>query len=167
MNKEKYLKELEKRLLFLNPEDKQAEIFRVSNDFDSDKVVNDLSIEVNDIYKKYNIDYEKKLKNANKKYVVFLNSIGASFEKFINHIKKNNTKENINVFMSILVLVLITSILKLPFIGIETLVFSIFKTALPTIFYNVFNIIIELLYIIFAIYFFINVFKKLFKDILK
>ena len=51
MNKEKYLKELEKRLTDLTDEQKQEEIFRVSNELDSGKIINDLSTEISEIYK--------------------------------------------------------------------------------------------------------------------
>ena len=56
MNKEKYLKELEKRLVYLTPEQKSTEIFRLSNELDNNEIVKDLSQEVEEIYKKYKIN---------------------------------------------------------------------------------------------------------------
>ena len=46
MNKEKYLKELEKRLVYLTPEQKSTEIFRLSNELDNKYYIRNLKTDI-------------------------------------------------------------------------------------------------------------------------
>lgn len=151
MNKEKYLKELEKRLIYLTDEQKQQEIFRVSNELDSGQVIKDLSNEVNEIYIKYNIDEEKMNKKKKK-----------DNDTFSQMIKNNSYKENLIVFRDILIILGIIIILKIPFIGVETGIFSIFQTKISDSTYTAIHYIINIIYYIFAILLFIKIFKKRF-----
>ncbi|MBE6160916.1 MAG: hypothetical protein E7158_01670 [Firmicutes bacterium] len=162
MNKEKYLKELEKRLQYLKDEEKQQEIFRVSNELDSGKVMNDLSIEVNEIYSKYNINIDKIEKKESKK-----NKSNKYLSKFIEYCKKNSLKQNAIVVRDIIILLLIVSLLKIPFIAVDTSLFSVFGNSISDKLYTIIHYIIEILYIIFAISLFTKMFKKRFDKELK
>ena len=113
MNKEKYLKELEKRLDLLTEEQKQDEIFRISNELDNSKVVNDISKEVEEIYKKYKIDINKKIKKSSNKYLIFLDNLSTKIAKFVNAMKKNGLKENLIIVRDVIILFLIVSIFKI------------------------------------------------------
>ena len=93
MNKEKYLKELEKRLVYLTPEQKSTEIFRLSNELDNNEIVKDLSQEVEEIYKKYKINPSKKEKNENNKFLKFLDKIGNYFQNFYKSFINYSTKD--------------------------------------------------------------------------
>ena len=157
MNKEKYLKELEKRLEYLNDEQKQQEIFRVSNELDSGNVMNDLSNEVDSIYKKYNINVKRQEKINN-------NSILTKFDNFKNKIKNNTWKENLTILKDFIVIILIVSIVKIPFIGVETLLFSIFENKISDKTYTIINYGLEGIYVVLAIMLFIKLFKDKFKE---
>ena len=160
MDKEKYLKELEKRLEYLTAEQKQQEIFRVSNELDSGKVMNDLSNEVNQIYEKYKINPAKKKK-------VQENAFLSAFSNLIDHMGKNNWKDNLTIIKDIIVIIIIVSLLKIPFIGLENLLFYIGGSNLTDKMYTVFNFFIEVIYYIFALYMLIRLFRRRFKKEMK
>lgn len=164
MNKEKYLKELEKRLEYLTPEQKQEEIFRISNELDNGKVINDISLEVKDIYAKYKIDTNKEIKKSNNKLIMKMDVFSNKIKIFIVNVKKKTPKEKVVVLRDILIITLIISILKIPFIAVETVLFSIFGNIFNDAIFNVIHFIIEMLYIIFAIFTFIKMFNKRFKE---
>lgn len=163
MNKEKYLKELEKRLKFLSDAEKQEEIFRVSNLLDNEEIVKDIHAEVQDIYKKYKIDEEKERKKEKNKMIHLLNEFSQKCSRFTQTMKKNDYKKNLVIIRDILLILLITFILKIPFIGVETLLFSLFGQILSDFVFTIFHILIEILYLLFAIYFFLHIFSKRFK----
>ena len=164
MNKEKYLKELEKRLDMLSDEQKQEEIFRVSNEIDSGKVMNDLSIEVDAIYKKYKIKKSSKKKNTNTKeyegVIKYLNN-------FVNSVKQNDYKANLIVIRDIIIILILVSIFKIPFIALETFTFSVFQNMIADKFYTIIHYIIEIIYIVFAVFTFLRIFSKRFKKEMK
>lgn len=164
MNKDKYLKELEKRLNFLTSEQKQQEIFRISNELDSGKVMNDLSVEIKEIYDRYKVNIDKEIKKSNNKFLSTLNKFSKNIEIFIKNIKKKTIKENLIVLRDIILIMLLVSVLKIPFIGIETILFSLFGEILSYNIFNIINFVIEIIYIIFAIFTFIRMFKKRFKE---
>ena len=160
MDKEKYLSEIEKKLKYLNNEQKQEEIFRISNELDSGKKMPDIDEEVDSIYKKYKI-------NPNKKEKIEKNSLVQAFKNLFEVMKKNNWKDNLTIIKDIIVILLIVSLLKIPFIGIENLFFSIFREQLIDKAITVFNICMEVSYVIFAIFMLIRLFRRRFKEEMK
>lgn len=143
---------------YLTNEQKQEEIFRISNELDSGKFMNDLSNEVEAIYRKYNIDVEHQKKKVEKIYNSKLNNIS-----LISKMKENSFKNNVIIIRDLLIIIIIVSVLKIPFIGVETLLFSIFKDTINDNIYTIIYYIIEFFYIIFAVFLFIRMFKKRFK----
>ena len=156
MNKEKYLKEIEKRLDRLSPQQKQTEVFRISNDLDNGKVMNDISVEVENIYKKYKIKKNAKKRNLENERFPHLVS-------FADSIKENDYKQNIVVVRDIIIMILIVSFLKIPFIALYEFVFGIFQNMIADKYYVILNVMINVIYIIFAVYLFIVLFKRRFK----
>ena len=163
MDKQKYLNELEKRLTYLNEEQKQQEIFRVSNELDNGSVMNDLSVEVDNIYKKYNINVEKKINHENNEFFKKIDSVSNKLKNIFKKMKKNNWKDNATIIRDFIIIILIVSVLKIPFEGVEILLFKIFGTAINDKIYTIINFFIELIYLIFAIYMFVRIFKRRFK----
>lgn len=151
MKKDKYLKEIEKRLDFLTEEDKQTEIFRINNSLEAGEVLNDISVEVENIRSKYK--YRTRVK-------VF--KFSDKVEQFIKKIKKNSFKENIIIVRDIILLILFISFLKIPFITVETLLLNFVIELVPVSAIDLVNIAIELIYVVFAIFLFIKIFKKRF-----
>ena len=160
MDKEKYLSEIEAKLKYLNNEQKQEEIFRISNELDSGKKLPDVDTEVDSIYKKYKI-------NPNRRAKIEKNSLAQAFKNLFEVMKKNNWKDNLTIIKDIVVIIIIVSILKIPFIGIENLFFSVFGDQLIDKAITVFNICMEVAYVIFAIFMLIRLFRRRFKEEMK
>ena len=167
MNKEKYLKELEKRLVYLTPEQKSTEIFRISNELDNNEIVKDLSQEVEEIYKKYKINLFKKEKNENNKFLKLLDKIGNYFQNFYKSFINYSTKDKALVIRDLIIIFLLISLFKIPFLVLENIIFSFFNNILSLKIVNLLNNVVEFLYIIFAIITFIKLFKRRFKKELK
>lgn len=167
MNKEKYLKELEKRLVYLTPEQKSTEIFRISNELDNNEIVKDLSQEVEEIYKKYKINLFKKEKNENNKFLKCLDKIGNYFQNFYKFFINYSTKDKALVIRDLIIIFLLISLFKIPFLVLENIIFSFFNNILSLKIVNLLNNVVEFLYIIFAIITFIKLFKRRFKKELK
>ena len=130
MNKEKYLKELEKRLVYLTPEQKSTEIFRISNELDNNEIVKDLSQEVEEIYKKYKINLFKKEKNENNKFLKLLDKIGNYFQNFYKSFINYSTKDKALVIRDLIIIFLLISLFKIPFLVLENIIFSFFNNIL-------------------------------------
>ena len=167
MNKEKYLKELEKRLVYLTPEQKSTEIFRISNELDNNEIVKDLSQEVEEIYKKYKINLLKKEKNENNKFLKLLDKIGNYFQNFYKSFINYSTKDKALVVRDLIIIFLLISLFKIPFLVLENIIFSFFNNILSLKIVNLLNNVVEFLYITFAIITFIKLFKRRFKKELK
>ncbi len=167
MNKEKYLKELEKRLVYLTPEQKSTEIFRISNELDNNEIVKDLSQEVEEIYKKYKINLFKKEKNENNKFLKLLDKIGNYFQNFYKSFINYSTKDKALVIRDLIIIFLLISLFKIPFLVLENIIFSFFNNILSLKIVNLLNNVVEFLYITFAIITFIKLFKRRFKKELK
>lgn len=167
MNKEKYLKELEKRLVYLTPEQKSTEIFRISNELDNNEIVKDLSQEVEEIYQKYKINLSKKEKNENNKFLKFLDKIGNYFQNFYKSFINYSAKDKALVIRDLIIIFLLISLFKIPFLVLENIIFSFFNNILSLKIVNLLNNVVEFLYIIFAIITFIKLFKRRFKKELK
>ena len=167
MNKEKYLKELEKRLVYLTPEQKSTEIFRISNEVDNNEIVKDLSQEVEEIYKKYKINLLKKEKNENNKFLKLLDKIGNYFQNFYKSFINYSTKDKALVIRDLIIIFLLISLFKIPFLVLENIIFSFFNNILSLKIVNLLNNVVEFLYISFAIITFIKLFKRRFKKELK
>ena len=167
MNKEKYLKELEKRLIYLTPEQKSTEIFRVSNELDNNEIVKDLSQEVEEIYQKYKINPSQKEKNENNKFLIFLDKIGNYFQNFYKSFINYSAKDKALVIRDLIIIFLLISLFKIPFLVLENVIFSFFNNILSLKIVNLLNNVVEFLYILFAIIVFIKLFKRRFKKELK
>jgi len=167
MNKEKYLKELEKRLVYLTPEQKSTEIFRISNELDNNEIVKDLSQEVEEIYKKYKINLLKKEKNENNKFLKLLDKIGNYFQNFYKSFINYSTKDKALVIRDLIIIFFLISLFKIPFLVLENIIFSFFNNILSLKIVNLLNNVVEFLYITFAIITFIKLFKRRFKKELK
>ena len=157
MDKEKYLKELEKRLDFLDEEQKQTEIFRISNAFDNQDKVQDLSTELDQIKEKYAKNYKQNQRAES------LDAISNGLGQFYKNIKKNGFQKNLVIARDLILILLLVCVLKIPFLGLEALIFSALGNIISSTIYNIIYTIIELSYILFAVFIFIKLFKRRFK----
>ena len=160
MNKDKYLKEIEKRLEFLTDEQKQTEIFRLNNELDSDNYVNDISNEVEEIYKKYGIDSKKEqIKKERKEN---LKGLPKYLNNFFEYFKNSSKTMKFTIVRDIIAIIFVALIIKIPFIAIQTALFSIFGTSISDLMYTIIEYILNVIYAVLAILYIITRFKKRF-----
>ena len=123
---------------------------------------------INDIAKKilekHGINSQKVLTKSNfvtEKFAEIFDVI----QRVINAMSKNKAKENIKIIIDILILLLLISLIKIPFILIQNLGDSILLYLENPLIVEIWALIVDLLYILVAIITFVNIFTKWFKNI--
>lgn len=159
MNKEDFLKELEKELSFLEKEKVIKEINVYDNKFKKSKksdeeVIKSLG-EIDDIVKNIKIKYEKKSSSWVKSCIDTLQDLIIIF-------KKSDNKKRGKLIVDILFLLVITCVLKVPFIFIrnlgDNLLGIVFDSNIKIL--GIWGIIIELGYLFVALSFFMKTLQK-------
>lgn len=149
MNKETFFKELKKHLKYLTIDALNEEL----KNYDNLSTYNDLDPieEANKIYKKRGIN--KTISNK----IRFLDSISILIEQFRSKDKKRIT----NVLLFFVYLFFLLILIKIPFIYVRDMIANIFNNIfINDNIYNIFALIIELLYAITTIIVFIKLIKN-------
>jgi hypothetical protein len=169
MKRHEFIKKLRKRLSFLKKEDLESEVLYYINEIDKSKLEDTIVIKsfgsiddiVENICKKYKIDYkevtEKNLLGKIKYFYKELVDLGTI-------LKNSDGKQKLKIVGDLLILILVTCVLKIPFIFIRDLGDKIIEVFLNNSmsFLAIWGLIIEIAYVIFALYFFVNTFQKWF-----
>lgn len=105
------------------------------------------------------------LKNSNQKNNFFAQKAETVFD-VINHVidvmSKNSAKANGKILFDIFILIVLVCIIKIPFILLRDLGESLLAfLAIPFI-VNVWHLIVEIVYIVIAVFVFLNIFKRWF-----
>lgn len=167
MKRDEFLKNLRKRLAFLNKSEREKVILYYINEIDKSKksdeeVIKEFgSIEniVKNVCQDHGIDYKKVAKD----------SIFHSITNFYNDLlevgtifKEGDSKKRKNIVIDLLILIVITCVLKIPFLFVRDL-----GDSLITYLWNsniallaIWGLIMEILYIILALLFFMKTLKK-------
>ena len=173
MNRKEFLKKLRKELSFLTKKELEKEVLYYINQIDSS---NESDIEViksfgsmdkivKEVCKRQGID-EKKVKEEKQNWFVnFYNDlIGLS-----NILKNSNGQKRMKLIVDILLLIVITCVLKVPFIFIrdlgDRLTEALFKSNVTIL--AIWGLVIEFVYVIIALTFFAKTFKKWFTNLEK
>lgn len=151
MNKETFLKELTKKLKYLAPEARKEEIQKYQDltNYDLNPVT-----EANKIYQKRGLNITVKENGS------FLNSISV----MIDTINSKNSKAIKDLILFFLYLIFLIIIIKIPFIYVRDIISSFFQNEK---FYQIWYLIIELLYAITTIITFIKLIKNKAADLEK
>lgn len=172
MSRAKFLKTLRKRLSFLSQSEKEKEILYYINEIDktnkSDEEIIKSFGTMEDIIKKicdkhhidYNIVAKKKCFNGLHEFYDVLLTLGSIF-------KNSDNQKRSKLIIDILFLIIITCIIKIPFIFIRDL-----GDSFISVFWNnsinflaIWGLAIEFFYIIVSLSFFINTLKKWVKNL--
>ena len=122
---------------------------------------------INDLLTHYKINLLKKEKNENNKFLKLLDKIGNYFQNFYKSFINYSTKDKALVIRDLIIIFLLISLFKIPFLVLENIIFSFFNNILSLKIVNLLNNVVEFLYISFAIITFIKLFKRRFKKELK
>lgn len=169
MNRNTFLKSLRKNLSFLEKEELEKEVLYYINKIDSSKESDE------EIIKSFG-SMERIVKEVSKKHGLNYKTIGKKenwFKTFYNDLvdlstilKNSDGKKRTKILLDLLLLVVITCVLKIPFIFVrdlgDRLVEIILNNNITIL--AVWGFVIEILYVIVALSFFIKTFEKWFKS---
>ncbi len=170
MNRDTFLKSLRKHLSFLEKEELEKEILIYINKIDGSKMSDVEVIQsfgkmddiVKDVCKKHGINYKTVKVNDN------------WFKRFYNELvdlstilKNSDGKKRGKILLDVLLLIVITCVLKIPFIFVRDLGDQFVGTVLQNdmTILAIWGLIIEFVYIVVALYFFVHTFEKWFQNL--
>lgn len=165
MNRKQFLHGLRRHLTFLEKSDMEKVILDYINKIDSSNKPDEEIIKnfgsFKDIQKEVAEKYGKDVKTSIKKEMCF-QKFYKNIIKLGTILKKSDSKKRGQLFWDLLLLIIITCVLKIPFLFIRDIgdraIENFFTNNLP--FLAIWGLIVELLYIIGAILFFIKTFDK-------
>lgn len=163
MNKSEFLKELEKEIQFLN----QEEIKKVIASYEKmeEEAIASLELEqvIKDICKQYGMNYD----------IVVSKHFSKFFREFYNDLlslgtmlRNSDRQKRIKIIIDLVLLLVVTCVLKIPFIFVrdlgDNLITSFFNSNLTAL--AIWGLIMEIIYVVVALSFFIKTFQKWFKN---
>lgn len=152
MNKEKFLKELEYQLRYLNKETKQEELKKYENLEEYNLKPEE---EANKIYQNRGLNIKVTKKTP------FLDSVST----IINAIKSKNKKFRTDILLFFIYMFILIILIKIPFIYIRDTISTIFSVLVTNdLLYTIWNLSFELLYALTAILIFIKMIKNKARD---
>ena len=152
MNKEKFLKELNYQLRYLNKETKEEELQNYENLQDYNLKPEEIA---NSIYKKRGLNIKVTKKTS------FLDSVSV----IINAARKKEKKRILDIILFFIYVFILIILIKIPFIYIRDTISSIFSVLINNdLLYTIWNLAFELLYALTAILIFIKFIKNKAKD---
>lgn len=169
MNRKQFIKKLRRNLKFLDKKNLEEEIYVFTKQLNKSKKSEEETIKsfgsIKDIVKEIcnnrNLDYNKVSKYH------FFKGYYNDFVDLINIFKNNNGKTRFKIITDLLLLIVVTCILKIPFIFIRDMgdksIDIFFKNDVKLL--TVWGVLIEIIYIIVALSFFLKTFKKWFRNI--
>ncbi len=175
MNRTTYLQSLKNGLAIFEESYQQQKVLeideKISSLISSGKSLEEallelgeVSILIQKIYQENHVSYEQ----VKQKKSFLFNSYEQLF-KTIRHVidvmSKNSSKANAKILIDIFILLLLTCIIKIPFILVRDLGNSIFDFFASPLLLNIWHLILELIYLVVAVTFFLNVFKKWFQHL--
>jgi len=169
MNRNTFLKRLRKHLNFLEKEELEQEVLFYINKIDSSKETDEEVIKsfgsmdsiVKEVAKKHGVNY-KNVAKKEKWYKRFYNAL----LDLSTILKNSDGKKRTKILLDLLLLVVITCILKIPFIFVRDLGDRVVETILNSniTILAIWGLIIEIIYVVVALSFFIKTFLKWFSN---
>lgn len=170
MNRKEFLKKLRNRLSFLKKDVLEKEVLYYINKIDSSKLSDTEVISsfgsLDDIVKEVSKKYGINVESTSKKefwFVRFYNNLIA----LSTILKNSDGKKRGKILLDIFLLIVITCVLKIPFIFVRDLGDRLTETVFDSnmMILAMWGLVIEVIYVIVALSFFIRTFEKWFKNI--
>lgn len=170
MNRKRFLRGLRKHLSFLEREELESVVLEYINRIDCSKKKDEEIIATFGSFKDIQREVAEKYSKDSKKVLKKENGIQDFYKNLKNFgkiIKNSEGKKKGKIFFDLLLLILITCILKIPFLFLRDIGDRYIATFLDNNlhFLASWGLIIEIIYIIVAISFFIRTFQKWFKNL--
>ncbi len=174
MNIKNYIEEIRNRISILDLESQEKELNEIEKKINEELAIGlteeqilknyPVDNQVLTILKKHGINTDFIGQNKTKTKDKF-NQLFNMFYKLLDIMAKNDFKANIKIIGDLLILVVLICLLDIPFILIRNLGDSLIQYINVPYMYNIWGIIINILYIIVAILIFLNIFPKWFKNL--
>lgn len=173
MNRKEFLKKLRKELSFLTKKELENEVLYYINQIDSSKESDMEVIKsfgsmddiIKEVCKRHNLSEKKIRENKQNWFINFYNEL----VDLSTILKNSNGKKRTKIILDILLLIVITCVLKIPFIFIRDLGDRLVEALLNSnvTILAIWGLVIEFVYVIIALTFFIKTFKKWFTNLEK
>lgn len=174
MNKNEFLQQLKNQLILFEETYAQEKVLfydnQISNQIQSGmseaeaiKSCGTIDAIVESIFKENHLKYSKQKKRSflSLKYEEFFKVVN----KVVDTMAKNSMKANMKILFDILVLILLTCVIKIPFILVRDLGENLLMFLDNSFVVNIWQLFVEVIYLVVAVTFFLNVFKKWFKNL--
>ena len=153
---DKFLEEVKNNLKGLSEKDIEKEINNLKASLKEDSNLDPKTL-ADSILLKYN-----KKENYFKRKI---NDLVSTFNHLVDIMGKNDFQANLKIVGDILILLIFVSLCKIPFIVVRNVGDSLLKTINIPIVYNIWALLVELVYLVIAIMILVNVFPKWFKKL--
>ena len=153
---DKFLEEVKNNLKGLSEKDIEKEINNLKASLKEDNNLDSKTL-ADSILLKYN-----KKENYFKRKI---NDLVSTFNHLVDIMGKNDFQANLKIVGDILILLIFVSLCKIPFIVVRNVGDSLLKTINIPIVYNIWALLVELVYLVIAIMIWVNVFPKWFKKL--
>lgn len=167
MKRAEFLKELRKRLSFLNKEELEKEVLYYINEIDKSKKTDEEVIKsfgsINDIVKKVCLSHGIEYKSVSRKgFMNWFKQFYDGIQDFASIFKNSDGKKKLKLLGDLLFLIIITCVLKIPFIFVRNLGDNMIETFFSSnlTFLALWGLFVEILYVIIALSFFIKTLNK-------
>lgn len=174
MNRNKYLQTLKDGLYLFDEAYQQRKILEVDGQINlfiqTGKTEEEATAEIGDveefiqkIYVENHVDVTKLQEKVKKESL--LDQIFDSIGHMIDVMSKNSAKANGKIVFDLLLLILLTSLLKIPFLVVRDFGNGLLDVFSSPLVINIWYFVIEILYWILAVFFFLRIFQKWFSKL--
>ena len=173
MNKDEFLKELDQKIDVLEKDEREKIIKkyktqitkRLNKGENEEEVIAsyDIDKEVSSILDEHGVSDNKTTKSSSKG---FFGDLIDTVEGLVDSVSKKSAKEIFFMLLEIVLIILLVALFKIPFEFIKEILISLFSAlggTLANTFMYITNLIVEIVYFVFAVIVFIVIFKKRFE----
>ena len=175
MNQEEFIKKLKDKLDILTPEALEEEIKIYESDIEAKKTQNLAEEDIirsfgslegieKRILRKHGINPEKVMKKESFIYKKF-EELFQVIHRVVDIMSKNDFKENVKIIFDLLILIIFICLIKIPFILVQNSGDSLLSYIDIPYISDIWGLIVDLIYIIIAVFIFVNIFTKWFKNL--
>ncbi len=171
MNRKEFLKSLRKHLSFLSKTDLEKEVLYYINKIDSSKLSDVEVIKsfgtmedvLNDVCKRHGLNY----KEIQKEEQIWFKKFYTNLVDLSTILKNSDGKNRTRILLDILLLIVITCVLKIPFIFVRDMGDRVVEALLDSniTILAIWGLVIEIFYVVVALSYFIKTFDKWFKNL--
>lgn len=173
MNRATFIKELRHNLKFLKKEELEKEVLYYINKIDESKISDEEVIQsfgkmeniVKEVCERHGLDYKMVKRQINSNWFL---DFYHDLVDLSTVLKNSDGKKKVSILFDLLLLIVVTFVLKIPFIFIRDIGDNIANIFFNNItFLAIWGLVLEIAYVVVALSFFVCTFRKWFKGLNK